>query len=157
MIVVGREPDEGSRTEEGPGITRRSVFLANVDAIPAGRGDKSGAIIQDEAHGGRGFADGKGILSDEEVVVLLVAVLEEMNTGSGELLHEAAQEGPAVFCGAEDQLRIEDGIEDGKAPGGWPRAVGEGLHPKRGSLWEQAVRRGRKQEGTHRSVPFKSM
>jgi hypothetical protein len=63
-------------------------------------------------------ADGEGILRDEDVGILLVAVLEQRDSGAGERGGKLAQPRPAGLrigrsCG-KDAGEVEDGIERGK-------------------------------------------
>jgi hypothetical protein len=88
-------------------------------------------------------ADREGILCDEDVGILLVAVLEERNIGVGQFGDELAKSRPAGLriecaCG-KDAGEVEDGIERGEWAScqvGGPRrtssAVYDGVAARRG-------------------------
>lgn len=66
----------------------------------------------------QGRIDGEGILGDQDVGILLVAILQQPDSGAGEFGDELPQACPAGLKigrgGRKDAGKVEDGIERGK-------------------------------------------
>ena len=106
---MGREPDDGVRSENAPGQRHRGIVLPDMDAVRPDFECQVGAVVEDEGHSGvrADGADQCGPLQKGSGLEVLVPQLHDVHPAGDAGRHEGSQIGP-IGC-AEVEVAVRDG------------------------------------------------
>ena len=106
---MGREPDDGVRSEDAPGQRDRGVVLPHVDAVRPDFEGQVGAVVEDEGHSAVGAdgADQASPLQKGSGLEVLVPQLHDVHPAGDAGRHEGGEIGPVRR--AEVEAAVRDG------------------------------------------------